>query len=77
VNAQNWQFVGNALVGQDVYPFGPYPAGNYLPSTYASLGLDANNRLGASSGLKGKATDSRDIGADIDAMLAATAGVVP
>ena len=78
-HARNWQFVGNALTGQGAYPYGAqyYPAGNYFPASVSALGLDANLRLGAGSGLVGRATDGKDVGADINAVLAATAGVVP
>lgn len=52
-----------------------YPAGNYFPQTMTGL-LDGELRLLLAS-LKGKATDGRDPGANIDALLAAIAGVRP
>lgn len=65
-----WQFEGNALVdGQAA----GYPAGNFFP-TLAALGLDASYRITA-PGLLG--TDGKKIGANIDAVLQAIAGVRP
>lgn len=68
-----WDFRGNA------FPAEPnkasFPAGNYFPATLASLGMDATFKLPAGSPLSGKATDGKDIGADIPALLAAIAGV--
>lgn len=78
-HANTWQFVANALTGQGAYPYGAqyYPTGNFFPSSVAALGLDANLRLGSVSGLLGKGTDGKDLGADVAAVLAATAGVMP
>src|SRR5207244_12594164 len=57
-----------------------YPADNFFPATLADVGFvdlaGGNYRLAASSPYKGAGTDGKDIGADIDAVDAATAGVV-
>jgi len=71
VYQRNVQPGGNALV---------YPADNFFPATLADVGFvdlaGGNYRLTASSAYKGAGTDGKDIGADIDAVDAATAGVV-
>lgn len=51
-----------------------YPAGNYFPETVAAIGLGADYRLAASSPYKGKGTDGKDPGCDIDALNAALGG---
>jgi hypothetical protein len=57
-----------------------YPTGNFYPAAAAGIafvnaaGLDFH--LSASSPYKGKATDGRDPGADVDAVLQATNGVI-
>lgn len=62
-------FVSNALIGRAA---SLYPTGNYFPSSEA---IAADGRLAGSSPLKGKATDGKDIGVDVDALLAAMNGV--
>lgn len=64
------KFLGNVVVTSD--PTG-YPAGNFFAPSVAALQLDKDLRLGA---FKNKATDGHDSGANIDALLAAIAGVV-
>ena len=62
---------------------GKYPAGTFCPATWAEVGfvdqaglgcLDC--RLGARSPYRGVGTDRQDLGADIDGVDEATAGVV-
>ncbi|PYM70781.1 MAG: hypothetical protein DME03_20605, partial [Candidatus Rokuibacteriota bacterium] len=57
-----------------------YPPENYFPSSLAAVGFvdlaGRNYRLAPSSPYKNAATDGTDIGADLDALEAATAGVV-
>jgi len=57
-----------------------YPPANYFPSSLAAVGFvdltGHNYRLAPSSPYKNAATDGTDIGADIDALEAATAGVI-
>jgi hypothetical protein len=45
------------------------------PGRPLNNGLDGDYRLAPSSKFKGKATDGRDPGADVDAVLTAIAGV--
>jgi hypothetical protein len=55
------------------------PTGNYYPTSMSGVGfvsLSSDFHLSASSPYKGKATDSRDPGADVDAVLQATNGVI-
>jgi len=62
---------GNALL---------YPPANFFPASLAAVGFvdlaGRNYRLAASSPYKNGATDGTDIGADIDALETATAGVL-
>ena len=57
-----------------------YPPGNFFPSSTAAVGFvnvaAGDLRLGASSPYRNKATDGKDPGADIAAILSATSGVV-
>lgn len=57
-----------------------YPAGNHFPAALAAVGfvdLGAGNyRLSDSSPYKGKGTDGKDPGCDIEALLAAQGGLV-
>jgi hypothetical protein len=59
-----------------------WPAGNFFPATAAEVqfvnyngGNGGDYHLQSSSPYKGKATDGKDLGADVDAVEAATAGV--
>ena len=67
-----------------------YPGSNFYPSTFAQIGLAGGERapysssaglsdlmLSPASPYKGKASDGRDPGADIQAVMSAIAGVVP
>lgn len=58
-------FASNALIGRAA---SLYPAGNYFPASEAIAG---DGRLSTTSTLKGKATDGKDIGVDVEALLAA------
>jgi hypothetical protein len=70
------RFIGNVVIqpGNGV----GYPVGNFFPATEADVGFTSktDRRLAATSKYKGKATDGRDPGADIDAVMKATSGVV-
>jgi hypothetical protein len=76
--APGFKFERNVLIG----PGGgaAYPADNSFPATIADVGFvnyaGGNYRLAAGSPYKNTATDGRDPGADIDAVDAATQGVV-
>jgi hypothetical protein len=67
-------FLGNVFAGPVDWS---RPPNNFFVSSVTALGFDSQLRLGTGSGLKGRATDGRDPGADIDALLTATANVVP
>lgn len=60
--------MGNVLVGA---PIEQYPVGNYYPVTWEEIKLGSDYRLAATSPFKGKGTDGRDPGVDVDALLAA------
>jgi hypothetical protein len=70
-------FRRNAIVGGNA---AIYPTNNFFPATLNAVGfvdrLAGNYRLLASSAYKNAATDGTDVGADIDALEAATAGVL-
>jgi hypothetical protein len=70
----SWTAASN-LVAHDVVPEAE-PAGTLFAADLASLGLAADRSLLSSSPFKAKASDGKDPGADIPAVLAATAGVV-
>ena len=78
----NWKIAANLLaVDTGSVPNQPYPAGNYL-STWPMVGLvNYNNGNGGdyhllpTSPYKNAGTDGKDLGADIDGVLTATAGV--
>ena len=76
--APGYRFEGNALIGGNA---AGYPPGNHFPADVAAVGfLDAANhdyRLSASSPYAGAGTDGKDIGADVEAVVAATQGVAP
>jgi hypothetical protein len=71
-----YAFLRNAIIGGTA---ASYPAGNLFPAHLAAVGFvdaaKANYRLSASSALRKAATDGADLGADIDAVDAATHGV--
>lgn len=73
----NSNIASNVLIGREMYM---YPATGFLPAlNLSSVGfVDAagNFRLAPSSLFKGKATDGKDIGADIDQIQAAINGTV-
>ena len=70
-------FVGNVVV---LSSSAGYPAGNFYPTTVAATGfvnvVALDFRLVGTSPLRNTATDGRDPGANIDAITAATAGVI-
>jgi hypothetical protein len=75
-----WEALGNAFVISYANVVAEHPINNMYPSTMAGVGFvdlaGRNYRLSASSTLRGKGTDGRDPGADIDAVMAATSGVI-
>ncbi|TMI79287.1 MAG: hypothetical protein E6H03_10565, partial [Bacillati bacterium ANGP1] len=70
-------FAGNALVGGSSLD---YPPNNFFPPTPADVGFvnyaGGDYRLAASSPYKNAGTDGKDVGADINAINAATANVI-
>ncbi len=77
-----YAFTKNALVGAGPPPYGRfsdpstwYPAGNFYPTTYDSVGFvdraGGNYRLASNSAYKNAGTDGKDLGADIGAINAA------
>ncbi|HYW40722.1 MAG TPA: hypothetical protein VE957_21655 [Terriglobales bacterium] len=80
----NSAFLGNVLAGgagirgqSPVWPEGNPIVGSLESVGFVNLnhGLDGDYHLAAKSKLKGKATDGRDPGADVDAVLAGIRGV--
>lgn len=79
---QNYAFSHNAMVATPSnYPPERYPAGNFFPGSASpvdfvnfSSGNGGDYRLQARSRFRNAAPDGRDIGADINAIEAATAG---
>jgi hypothetical protein len=72
----DYTFVNNAIIGGAAQD---YPAGNMGPANMKAVGFvdsaSENYRLAPSSPYKGAASDGKDLGADIDAIDAATKGV--
>jgi hypothetical protein len=70
-------FLRNVLMGGD---FGDYPPGNYFPVSWYDVEFadlaSQDYRLASTSPYKSAGTDGKDIGADFDALAAATAGAV-
>lgn len=75
-----WEVLGNAFVIGFSNVISEHPLNNQYPLNMGAVGfLDLagmDYRLSASSTLKGRGTDGRDPGADIDAVMAATSGVI-
>ncbi len=72
-------FVGNAIITTS--PKFSWPKKNFFPASAGALrfanyngGIGGDYRLASSSPYKGKATDGKDLGADMDAIHSATAG---
>jgi len=80
---KNGVFKGNVLStsaargSASIWPEGNYMVGDQKAIGYVNLnnGLDGDYHLAPSSKFKGKGTDGKDPGADMDAVLAAVAGV--
>jgi len=85
--APGWSAPGNVLVGPwpnevglwPTYPAGVWPPGSFFPNTYADVVFadlaNGDYHLGAASPYKNAGSDRKDPGADIDALVAASAGV--
>jgi hypothetical protein len=78
-----YSFASNALIGSSsAYPPSLWPPRNFFPPTAAAVqfvnyngGNGGDYHLQPSSPYKGKGTDGKDLGADVDAVDSATAGV--
>jgi hypothetical protein len=78
-----YTFSHNAVIGTPAtQPASRYPAGNYFPATAPRVdfvnynsGNGGDYQLQASSPYRNAGTDGKDLGADINAIQAATAGV--
>ena len=76
-------FAANAIVASpSAYRAADWPANNFFPASAAAVrfvnynnGNGGDYHLQASSPYKGKGTDRNDLGADINAIHAATAGI--
>jgi len=70
-------FKGNVLAGGFDWPEGNWSVRDQKSIGYVNLnnGLDGDYHLAESSKFKGKASDGKDPGADVDAVLAAVAGI--
>ena len=70
----NFTFTKNAIIGG----FGTYPIGNFFPINEAAVGfvnfVGGNYTLAAGSPFRNAATDGKDLGADIAALVAAGGG---
>jgi hypothetical protein len=76
----NYTFASNAIINSP--PTAKWPAKNFLPGSAASVrfvnykdGNGGDYHLQSSSPYKGRGTDNKDLGADINALEAAIAGV--
>jgi hypothetical protein len=78
-----YSFTHNALVASPAsFPSTKWPAGNYFAATTTTVqlanyngGIGGDYHLAASSPYKNAGTDGKDLGADINALTAATSGV--
>jgi hypothetical protein len=78
-----YSFASDAVIGSSSsYPPSLWPPGNFFPATASAVqfvnyngGIGGDYRLQSSSPYKGAGTDGQDLGADIDALNSAIAGV--
>jgi hypothetical protein len=79
----SYSFVNNAIIGSPAsYPASKWPSGNFFPTDPVTVqfvnynfGKGGDYHLLPSSAYKNAGTDHKDLGADIDAIETATAGV--
>jgi hypothetical protein len=77
-----YAFAGNAIIASSsAYPPSDWPDHNFFPASASTVrfvnynnGNGGDYRLQASSPYKGKGTDGKDLGADVDAIQSAIAG---
>ncbi len=74
----SWSFAGNVVANVNPSFVSLHPSTSWYPSTDAGIGFVSSSdyRLGSGSIYRGKATDSRDPGVDMDELLRQTSGVV-
>jgi hypothetical protein len=80
---QSYTFAHNAIIATPAsFPPSSYPAENYFPTTAAAVGFvsyrngkGGDYHLQSTSPYKNAGTDGKDLGADMDALEAALAGV--
>ena len=78
----NYDHNAMIAVNQTNYPTSKWPVGNYFPASASAVqfvnfnnGNGGDYHLLSTSPYKGAATDGKDLGADINAILSMTAGV--
>ena len=77
-----YQFNHNAVISPpSMFPPSKWPSANYFPTSMANVGfvnaqngVNGNYQLSATSPYKNAGTDGKDLGADINAIMSATAG---
>lgn len=69
--APGCEALGNVIASADT---SRYPTGNFYPALMSDIKLGPDFKLAADSPYKGKATDGKDPGCDMDALLAAQQG---
>jgi hypothetical protein len=80
---KSYAFAYNAIIGSpSAFPPSTWPTTNFFPSTASAVGfVNYNNanggdyHLSSSSPYKNAASDGKDVGADVNAIQSATAGV--
>ena len=79
----NYSFAANAIIATpSAHPPASWPANNFFPASGAAVrfanyngGNGGDYHLQSSSPYKGKGTDGKDLGADVDRIRSATAGI--
>jgi hypothetical protein len=80
----SWKFADNAVIATSTlnYPPSSWPVGNYFPATVSTVGFTLFNSAGlgdyqllSSSPYQNMGSDGKDLGADMNAIAAATANV--
>jgi len=74
----SWSFAGNVVANVNPTFVSLHPSTSWYPSTDSGIGFlsSSDYRLGSGSIYRGKATDGRDPGVDMDEVLRQTNGVV-
>jgi hypothetical protein len=74
----SWSFAGNVVANVNPSFVSLHPSTSWYPSSDAGIGFASSSdfRLGSGSIYRGKATDSRDPGVDMDELLRQTNGAI-